>query len=471
MKQILHIFFKDARHQWVEILISLAAVAIATFTYYARWNMKAEMYWVSRSTNALGSLSIFLLVLLVPLSWWLLISRVVQEEKLVGDSQFWITRPYEWEKLLTAKLLFLVVFLYVPLMTALCVIVARAGFLPFSFFPGILYDSLLFIGIVALPLVILATVTRNFARLTLVMLGAAVSLIAAAWLASNAPPDRVSIPYEREIGIFLALFLCLAVVVLQYRRRSVRVSWTLLALLVALFGFMEMSGTPNDALMDRTYIPQQPASAAAQFTYREQLESAPSAYVTSKSGWVGISIPVVVSGVADGTVTIPDFLKVKLEAPDGAHWTSVWQQVNMEQFLPGENSARAAFIMPRKIYNAFRGKPINVLVVFALTQGRAGNVRQFLLGRDEFAVSGVGICTPITEFAEQPDEIRGLTCRAPLRQPELTFVRSAWSTSPCGGSGQNTDDRVQTAAWIGSLERENGEVGNAPLWSSPVESQ
>jgi len=232
-----------------------------------------------------------------------------------------------------------------------------------------------------------------------------------------------------------------------------------------------MSGTPNDALMDRTYIPQQPASAAAQFTYREQLESAPSAYVTSKSGWVGISIPVVVSGVADGTVTIPDFLKVKLEAPDGAHWTSVWQQVNMEQFLPGENSARAAFIMPRKIYNAFRGKPINVLVVFALTQGRAGNVRQFLLGRDEFAVSGVGICTPITEFAEQPDEIRGLTCRAPLRQPELTFVRSAWSTSPCGGSGQNTDDRVQTAAWIGSLERENGEVGNAPLWSSPVESQ
>jgi hypothetical protein len=111
MKQILHIFLKDARHQCVEILISLAAVAIATFTYYARWNMRAGLYSVSRSTNALGSLSVFLLVLLVPLSWWLLISRAVQEEKLVGDSQFWITRPYEWEKLLSAKLLFLVVFL------------------------------------------------------------------------------------------------------------------------------------------------------------------------------------------------------------------------------------------------------------------------------------------------------------------------------------------------------------------------
>jgi hypothetical protein len=33
MKQILHIFAKDARHQWLEILISLAFVATLILTY------------------------------------------------------------------------------------------------------------------------------------------------------------------------------------------------------------------------------------------------------------------------------------------------------------------------------------------------------------------------------------------------------------------------------------------------------
>jgi hypothetical protein len=38
---------------------------------------------------------------------------------------------------------------------------------------------------------------------------------------------------------------------------------------------------------------------------------------------VGISIPVAISGVAEETVTIPDFLKVTLETPSGVRSTSV----------------------------------------------------------------------------------------------------------------------------------------------------
>ena len=48
--------------------------------------------------------------------------------------------------------------------------------------------------------------------------------------------------------------------------------------------------------------------------------------------------------------------------------------------------------MPRAIYNNFKGKPLNVQVVFALTQAHVGKEEQFILGRDDFAVSGVGIC-------------------------------------------------------------------------------
>ena len=172
MKQILGIFVKDARHQWLEILISFAAILTLAFTYHSRWKTDAGLYTVSFSMFGLASrLPDLLIFFIVPLSWWLLTSRAIHEEKLVGDRQFWITRPYEWKKLLAAKLLFLAVFLYVPLFMAQCVILAQAGFSPFHFLPGLLYDSLLFMVVTVLPLVVLATVTRNFARMTLADVG------------------------------------------------------------------------------------------------------------------------------------------------------------------------------------------------------------------------------------------------------------------------------------------------------------
>ena len=352
MKQILHVFVKDVHHQWLEILVSFAAILTLALTYHSRWQTDAGLYAVSFSIFGLVShLPYLLAFFVVPLSWWLLISRAIHEEKLIGDRQFWITRPYEWKELLAAKLLFLVVFLYVPLLVAQCAILAQAGFSPFRFLPGLLFDSLLFTGVLVFPLVVLATVTRNFARMTLAILSAATSLIAVAWLASNAPPDRVALPHGTEMGFVLALCLCVAVVVVQYAKRNIKIARSLLALVLVILGVCAMGGAPSDAGMNQTYASRPPAVTAAQFAYRDQPDSTPSAYVTRKNDRVGISIPVFVSDVPDGTIAIPDDLKVTLEAPGGAHWTSVWQPVFMEKFFPGENSARAAFTMPRKVYD------------------------------------------------------------------------------------------------------------------------
>jgi hypothetical protein len=471
MKQILHIFVKDARHQWLEILISLAVTVALVFTCRSRWHTGSMMYGGAISYSLFGLVSNFpsLLVLIVPLSWWLLISPVVHEEKLVGDRQFWITRPYEWKKLLAAKVMFLIVFLYVPLLLAQCVILAEAGFTPFASLSGLLYGSLLLTCVLVLPLIVLAAVTKNFARMTLAVLGATICLIAIVLFASNLPPDRVAIQYGREAVVFLALCLCVAVVVLQYARRSLKVSWVLLALLpVLLVGAAIMDGAPNNAVMDRNYAHSQQAVAAAQFTYQEKQGPGPSAYVALNRDRVGIAIPILVSGVADGTVTIPDFLKVTLQAPGGARWTSVWQGYSENKFFPGENVAIARFTMPRAVYDSFLGKPLRVQVTFALTQAHAGNAQQLTLGQGDFSVSGVGVCTSITGFAERPDEIGGLNCRAPLRQPELTFVRAAWQTAPCSGAPSNQSDTVQTAAWMGSIERQPAEFGIVPVWSSGV---
>ncbi len=467
MKHILHIFAKDARHQWLEILISLALVGTMAYTYRSHWAAGA-LYGNAVSFSPLGLVSSLpeMLVVIVPLSWWLVISPAIHEEKLVGDRQFWITRPYEWKKLLAAKVLFLIVFLYVPLLLAQFVMLAQAGFSPFSYIPGLLYDQLLLTCALVLPLVTLAALTRNFARMTLAVLGAAACLVAIVLLASNAPEDRVAIPYGGTIAVSLAVCVCVAVVLLQYARRKARVSWFLLGLLVVLFGAFSMGGAPDDASMNRTYPASHQASAAAHFEYRLEPDQGvePSAFVTQRSKRVGISIPVHVSGVGEGTIVIPDYLKVTLEAPDGSRWTSVWQPIVMDKFFPGEKVANERFTMPRALYDSFKGKPLSVNVVFALTQAQAGNTSQVQLPQHDFAVPGIGICSPLTGLLARPDDIGGVACRAPLRQPELTLIRTMWSDDACATGPTTADHGIQTAAWVGSLERGAAEFGISPLW-------
>jgi len=102
MKQILAIFKKDARHLWPEILASLAMLAALAYFYPDQWRNARGLQARSFSLSGLffpndGTLS-GSLIALVPVSWFVLISRLVHVERLVGNTQFWVTRPYQWPK-------------------------------------------------------------------------------------------------------------------------------------------------------------------------------------------------------------------------------------------------------------------------------------------------------------------------------------------------------------------------------------
>src|SRR5271165_5834432 len=165
MKQVLHIFAKDSRHFWPEILISLAIVAGYAWIYPSTWLTGNAIYGVAGGAFLPSSMEAGFLAgilgLLVPVSWWLLIARVIHGESLVGDRQFWLTRPYEWRKLLAAKVLFLIVFLYLPFVAAQLALLAEGGFRPFGYVPGLLYNLLLVTGILVMPLFALAAVTSS----------------------------------------------------------------------------------------------------------------------------------------------------------------------------------------------------------------------------------------------------------------------------------------------------------------------
>ncbi len=173
MRQALHIFAKDARHFWMEISISLVVTALFAWLYPNMWipriNRGGGMNLQTLATIAMG---------LVLASWWILITRVVQEENLVGDQQWWITKPYEWPQLLGAKALFVLAFVAAPLICAQGAMVVEAGFRPWHYLPGMGFDLLLIAGVVVLPLLAMAAVTSSFGRMTLLAFGVLLALVA-----------------------------------------------------------------------------------------------------------------------------------------------------------------------------------------------------------------------------------------------------------------------------------------------------
>src|SRR5437879_8634778 len=115
MRQTIHIFLKDARRSWPYI-----AVVVALTAAHAVLSPR----WVPLNTAQTARLNrtVELLHMILPIAWWFTIAHLVHGERLVGDRQFWVTRPYSWKSLFAAKVLFCAVFLILPFLISDCVI-------------------------------------------------------------------------------------------------------------------------------------------------------------------------------------------------------------------------------------------------------------------------------------------------------------------------------------------------------------
>src|SRR5437879_9752102 len=136
MRHTLHIFKKDSRHLWKEILV--VTTMIAAFAYLGsprRPVLTAYALPIDR-LDAIYRL-------LLPLAWWYLIAAVVHGEPISCDRQFWLTRPYRRGSLLAAKVLFVLVFLNLPMLLADCVILAAHGFNDCSYLHGLIVRKFL----------------------------------------------------------------------------------------------------------------------------------------------------------------------------------------------------------------------------------------------------------------------------------------------------------------------------------------
>ncbi len=455
MKQILHIFAKDARHLWIEILLSIAVTAAFALACPASWRaaIETDNFTSGAAYSAFeAQILVRILELLVPTSWWLLISNLIHDERLVGNRQFWLTRPYEWQKLLAAKVLFLLVFLYLPLFTAECYLLSVAGFSPLSYVPGLIFNLCLISGFLVLPLIAIAAITSNFARMTLVILGGLLSIVALLAMTYRINLATMTLPWEAGVNGALLVCLCGAAIVWQYSTRKTRESVLLLvAIPVLCFGLGEFI-VPSQVLVERSYpFSASAAGAPAQFSYSPSGMNNPSASAARLPREVSIQIPLDVSGVANGSVVLPDAIRATVEAAGGFRWNSDWQLLFVRKITSDEKTEHVSFDMPLAIYDQLNSAQLTVHLTLALTQAQAGRVTSVSLPAGKFSVPDFGVCSPQAGFND-PGEVGGVSCLSALREPHLTRIEVVAHNKSSACDAVQANSGVRNETWQGSLD-------------------
>jgi hypothetical protein len=359
MRQVIHIFRKDVRQRWPEI-----AFVLAVLVAYA-WNAASEWTLQHRLESSVRERVASLLPILLILSWCLLIVRVIQSETPVGDRQYWITRPYEWKKLLAAKLLFIAVFVNAPLLIVHLCLLPIAGFrLTPTFAPGLIWMQATFGAALILPTLALASVTATIAQMALALLAVGVYIAGAATLAAYIPSQGFSSGSD-NLQAAVMIGACLAAVVWQYARRKTGKSRALLVGGVTAILILVVA-TPYRTLVARQY-PQ--LGSEEQSPVQLVLDSAkppvPNVVPDEKTD-VEIQIPIRVSGIAESSLVAVDGTMLALEAQDGTRWNSGWES-SRQLLFPNQQLLQTDFEIKKSFFDRVRSSTVKAHISFAMT--------------------------------------------------------------------------------------------------------
>ena len=457
MKQVFHVFKKDVRHYWREGAASIALMAVFAWYDMRSWAVNERAFGYARGLFFLDDTFLSgLASVLLPVSWGFVIVRVIQGESLVGDRQFWVTRPYDWRQLLAAKALFALVFINLPLLIADVVLLTKAGFNPGVYVVGLLYMQTMIALLLSL-IGALTTVTKNLAHLGLALLVVALYMVGMVFLSDQIPSSNFSSSLADSVQTGLLVFTAFAVILSQYSRRKTTTS-RLLIVGFAVVLFLILVATPYRLVVAHAYPLLQdgqrppvgfallPAEKPADGGTRDELKE------------VQIRIPVSVTGVADDSIVVISGVMIAIQSPNGLRWNSGWKSHGTSLF-PEERSTWFDFTLKKGLFERIKAQPVRTNISLALSVYRDQNRRKFIAPQGEFLMTGVGLCNAGAGYS------RNISCRAPMRTPSSLLVTSDLSQTTCSTGEEESRAGPGTIArdWHQNSDSDPAEFGVSPI--------
>lgn len=458
MQQILHIFKKDGRRHWLEILISLVLLGLYAKIMTHPWDEMTPNHvpWAQISAATLTPLMIIF--------WIFHTIRLVQGETLVGDRQWWVTKPYEWWKLLAAKQIFLLVFIGAPLFLVQLYLLHNAGFAIHSHFFGVLGMQLAFVMVLFLPAVALGSLTKSLGQafiallITIVLVPTIISQLA------KVPNSGMSSAAEGfgEIQGVLLLGSIVGAAGWQYARRKTSASRGLLvagAVLVVLISAF----TPYAMFVNRKYPLLEPKEAPAQISagvFPKSTKKPPDWF--ERINEIPLTIPINFSGVGARKVVLVEGIRLSMETSSGTKWDPGWNQ-QWILLWPEGGQNQISYQIDRKKFDQLKAQSGTLHIEFALTEYQAEDARDIVLNDGEFADPTLGLC----DFSlRRPSQIE---CRRPFHTPGLiaTFDPSQASCRAPADDTAISEDKI-SHAWYPPSNDEFPGAGMNPVQTYPL---
>lgn len=388
----------------MEISISLVALGVLT---WSEW-------WLSTPARRPHWYNDVLTLIVLFLAWWFLIVRLVHGEALVGDRQFWITRPYSWYKLLAAKVLFVLGWVATPLAISQALLVSANGVPVTLYLVPIFRDTALAMLVGILPVAALAAITRNLAQWALYGAVLILAVIGIAILGSSFPNSQVLVGSDvaEALQAVAVACLCGAGVLIQYAFR--RTFWGTAFVVAAVVSVpVIIIGTPYRRLIDSAYplISAGPASirAASGAAERAGIRAIP-----NENGGAEIIIPVELSVPADGTLATLDAAMISINSPHRRREESEWRPVYTELIEPTPRNVELHFDVNRVAFEGAKAGPAQFQLTLAFSQLKEA-ARQSVVAYRQFDLPAVGHC-----WIERDGYT--ITCRSTEMGPSLLLL-------------------------------------------------
>ncbi len=417
MSQILHIFRKDARHHWPEILLSWVLVAVYVWDQPRKWaNQTIHIRFIVGLLNILPALMI--------LSWAFLIAPVVQGESLVGDRQFWITRPYEWHKLFAAKLLAIVAFIHIPLFIGQILLLKLGNFPVASLLTGLVEIHLMFVAIFLAGALAVAVVTSGIGQASLALLILFLMILGIAGISSLVPNSGVSNDADGVQGI-LYIVCCISVVLVQYIHRKTLLSRFIILGTVVLV-VLVLVFTPYEAIFRHNYpLPTKEHPLSVKFTFDRALKFAherkqPSKWIEDE---IPLELPLQVAGLGSESLVQIEAIRLDLELTGGKRWTSHWHSLSNVVFY-GRTRTWPSISIETKFYDDIKNTPVKASLSLGIRSFRLGTPTIITVAGDRTGLPGNAQC--VDNLSEN-----WLQCFSALRRPKPIFIIADLPNQDC----------------------------------------